>query len=212
MNYIEMEQMAYPIQSPIPHYSMVQSRSFTPDQVDSPTYSLSSSTSDKYYKPTKLSPLPDAAYYPPEDIMGVPLLTPPASETYYNYPQDLFFWDTKEMPFLYPQEFPMPQPCYAPGCRCNMSRSFLGQEQLPPPPPYYQESPNPYPRKRQYKSANRSNSLSSTTSNEKSSSSSSTSASTPRRYKCTLCVKRFTRPSSLATHMHSHTGEVCIYI
>ncbi|KAI8366104.1 uncharacterized protein BYT42DRAFT_505363 [Radiomyces spectabilis] len=30
---------------------------------------------------------------------------------------------------------------------------------------------------------------------------------TPRRYKCTICVKRFTRPSSLATHMHSHTGE-----
>ncbi|KAI9489717.1 hypothetical protein BDB00DRAFT_726141, partial [Zychaea mexicana] len=28
-----------------------------------------------------------------------------------------------------------------------------------------------------------------------------------RRYKCTVCVKRFTRPSSLATHMHSHTGE-----
>jgi hypothetical protein len=30
----------------------------------------------------------------------------------------------------------------------------------------------------------------------------------PRRYQCTVCVKRFTRPSSLATHMHSHTGEV----
>ncbi|KAI8074511.1 hypothetical protein BC940DRAFT_231029 [Gongronella butleri] len=29
----------------------------------------------------------------------------------------------------------------------------------------------------------------------------------PRRYKCDLCTKRFTRPSSLATHMHSHTGE-----
>lgn len=36
----------------------------------------------------------------------------------------------------------------------------------------------------------------------------SSTASTPRRYKCTVCVKRFTRPSSLATHMHSHTGEV----
>lgn len=34
---------------------------------------------------------------------------------------------------------------------------------------------------------------------------------TPRRYKCTVCVKRFTRPSSLATHMHSHTGEVTIF-
>lgn len=41
-----------------------------------------------------------------------------------------------------------------------------------------------------------------------SSSSSSSTENTPRRYKCTVCVKRFTRPSSLATHMHSHTGEV----
>ncbi|KAI9255972.1 hypothetical protein BY458DRAFT_519736 [Sporodiniella umbellata] len=32
-------------------------------------------------------------------------------------------------------------------------------------------------------------------------------AAAPRRYKCTVCPKRFTRPSSLATHMHSHTGE-----
>ncbi|ORZ25151.1 hypothetical protein BCR42DRAFT_315390 [Absidia repens] len=39
------------------------------------------------------------------------------------------------------------------------------------------------------------------------SSSSTTNSNTPRRYKCTVCVKRFTRPSSLATHMHSHTGE-----
>mgnify|MGYP002385548638 FL=1 len=32
---------------------------------------------------------------------------------------------------------------------------------------------------------------------------------TPRalRYSCTLCRKSFARPSSLATHMHSHTGE-----
>lgn len=54
----------------------------------------------------------------------------------------------------------------------------------------------------------------SSTSSEKTTSSSASSTttatssnSTPRRYKCTLCVKRFTRPSSLATHMHSHTGE-----
>ncbi|CAO3651607.1 unnamed protein product [Mucor hiemalis] len=54
----------------------------------------------------------------------------------------------------------------------------------------------------------------SSTSSEKTSTSSASSTttatssnSTPRRYKCTLCVKRFTRPSSLATHMHSHTGE-----
>ncbi|KAI9279950.1 hypothetical protein BC943DRAFT_283726 [Umbelopsis sp. AD052] len=30
---------------------------------------------------------------------------------------------------------------------------------------------------------------------------------TPKRYKCELCTKRFTRPSSLATHKRSHTGE-----
>ncbi|CAM0135033.1 hypothetical protein VKS41_000391 [Umbelopsis sp. WA50703] len=30
---------------------------------------------------------------------------------------------------------------------------------------------------------------------------------TPKRYKCELCAKRFTRPSSLATHRRSHTGE-----
>ncbi|RUS28776.1 hypothetical protein BC938DRAFT_481461 [Jimgerdemannia flammicorona] len=39
--------------------------------------------------------------------------------------------------------------------------------------------------------------------------------STPKRYKCQVCNKRFTRPSSLATHMYSHTGEVmfasCVY-
>ncbi|KAH8549584.1 hypothetical protein BGW37DRAFT_403801, partial [Umbelopsis sp. PMI_123] len=28
-----------------------------------------------------------------------------------------------------------------------------------------------------------------------------------KRYKCELCTKRFTRPSSLATHKRSHTGE-----
>nr|CAG8433405.1 1461_t:CDS:2 [Entrophospora candida] len=31
--------------------------------------------------------------------------------------------------------------------------------------------------------------------------------STPKRYKCEICQKRFTRPSSLQTHMYSHTGE-----
>lgn len=31
---------------------------------------------------------------------------------------------------------------------------------------------------------------------------------TPKRYKCEMCAKRFTRPSSLATHKRSHTGEV----
>lgn len=33
-------------------------------------------------------------------------------------------------------------------------------------------------------------------------------SSTPKRYKCTVCGKKFTRPSSLNTHMYSHTGEV----
>lgn len=30
---------------------------------------------------------------------------------------------------------------------------------------------------------------------------------TQKKHKCKLCEKRFTRPSSLATHMYSHTGE-----
>ncbi|KAJ3299490.1 hypothetical protein HDU76_006295, partial [Blyttiomyces sp. JEL0837] len=30
---------------------------------------------------------------------------------------------------------------------------------------------------------------------------------TPRRYLCSVCSKRFTRPSTLRTHMNSHTGE-----
>ncbi|KAI8593134.1 hypothetical protein BDZ88DRAFT_384616, partial [Geranomyces variabilis] len=28
-----------------------------------------------------------------------------------------------------------------------------------------------------------------------------------RRYTCPRCAKRFTRPSSLRTHLNSHTGE-----
>nr|CAG8606948.1 14241_t:CDS:2 [Entrophospora candida] len=36
---------------------------------------------------------------------------------------------------------------------------------------------------------------------------SKTISSTPKRYKCEICQKRFTRPSSLQTHMYSHTGE-----
>ncbi|TPX31935.1 hypothetical protein SmJEL517_g04843 [Synchytrium microbalum] len=35
-----------------------------------------------------------------------------------------------------------------------------------------------------------------------------------RKYLCDVCKKRFTRPSSLKTHMHSHTGErpfVCLF-
>lgn len=37
--------------------------------------------------------------------------------------------------------------------------------------------------------------------------SSKTVSSTPKRYKCNVCQKRFTRPSSLQTHTYSHTGE-----
>jgi uncharacterized Zn-finger protein len=37
--------------------------------------------------------------------------------------------------------------------------------------------------------------------------SSKVSSSTQKRHKCKVCDKRFTRPSSLQTHMYSHTGE-----
>lgn len=33
------------------------------------------------------------------------------------------------------------------------------------------------------------------------------SSSTQKKHRCTVCDKRFTRPSSLQTHMYSHTGE-----
>ncbi|KAI8320552.1 hypothetical protein GQ54DRAFT_245983, partial [Martensiomyces pterosporus] len=35
-----------------------------------------------------------------------------------------------------------------------------------------------------------------------------------RKYPCAICDKRFTRPSSLACHKYTHTGErphVCIF-
>jgi Zinc finger, C2H2 type len=37
--------------------------------------------------------------------------------------------------------------------------------------------------------------------------SSKMSSSTQKKHKCKICDKRFTRPSSLQTHMYSHTGE-----
>lgn len=37
--------------------------------------------------------------------------------------------------------------------------------------------------------------------------SSKVSSSTQKKHMCKICEKRFTRPSSLNTHMHSHTGE-----
>lgn len=33
------------------------------------------------------------------------------------------------------------------------------------------------------------------------------SPSAQKKHKCRICEKRFTRPSSLQTHMYSHTGE-----
>jgi len=33
------------------------------------------------------------------------------------------------------------------------------------------------------------------------------SSSTQKKHKCKICDKRFTRPSSLQTHLYSHTGE-----
>lgn len=38
-------------------------------------------------------------------------------------------------------------------------------------------------------------------------SNSRTPSSTQKKHKCKICDKRFTRPSSLQTHMYSHTGE-----
>jgi hypothetical protein len=37
--------------------------------------------------------------------------------------------------------------------------------------------------------------------------SSKISTGTPKKHKCKICEKRFTRPSSLQTHIYSHTGE-----
>ena len=37
--------------------------------------------------------------------------------------------------------------------------------------------------------------------------SSKTASNTQKKHKCKVCDKRFTRPSSLQTHMYSHTGE-----
>lgn len=47
--------------------------------------------------------------------------------------------------------------------------------------------------------------------------SSKVSSSSQKKHKCKICDKRFTRPSSLQTHMYSHTGEkrkcfICLQI
>ncbi|GAN06902.1 hypothetical protein MAM1_0140d06392 [Mucor ambiguus] len=167
-----------------------------------------------------LSPLPDSFYDAYQGGGGMPLLTPPADPFYpsathsqqeyralppppVHYPIDYYFESNTSSPM------PM-QPCYTPGCQCQLPTPPAIQS--PPQPSFYSMpsagfyDPSSYAHhntsatgssKRQYKSRN---SIDSTLSHEK-------SANTPRRYKCTLCVKRFTRPSSLATHMHSHTGE-----
>lgn len=41
--------------------------------------------------------------------------------------------------------------------------------------------------------------------------SSKISSTTQKKHKCRVCDKRFTRPSSLQTHMYSHTGEKRTY-
>jgi hypothetical protein len=42
--------------------------------------------------------------------------------------------------------------------------------------------------------------------------SSKVSSSTQKKHQCKVCEKRFTRPSSLQTHMYSHTGEKREYL
>lgn len=42
--------------------------------------------------------------------------------------------------------------------------------------------------------------------------SSKVSSSSQKKHKCKICDKRFTRPSSLQTHMYSHTGEKREYL
>jgi hypothetical protein len=213
---------------------MAPTRSFSPEfnHVESPTYSFSSSSStsrvqdDKYstaYPPPMynnlekqeiLSPLPDLFYDAYQG--GMPLLTPPADPFYSPAQQQDYIRAPVEYPIDYYLDSnassPMPmQPCYTPGCQCQLltppaiesppQQSFFGMSSgFYDPSPYSRSNINTNS-KRQYKSRN---SIDSFVSHEK-------SANTPRRYKCTLCIKRFTRPSSLATHMHSHTGEVIIY-
>jgi hypothetical protein len=124
------------------------------------------------------------------------------STVFYNNgmmsPNPTFYNDAIPAPFnnnMLPPPLPLPA-------------SSSMHHQIPAPVLSYTTTTSRGYNKRQYtsKQVNRHHSLDSNSSTEKSTSSSS--ASTPRRYKCTLCVKRFTRPSSLATHMHSHTGEV----
>lgn len=212
--------------SPPPtYYSSVHQQTYSPEyhHVDSPTYSFSSSSSNlsrpfdesfnTMIKREVLSPLPESFYdaYSHHLSTGLPLLTPPAIEHYHQNKKEEEY---QESMLCCSQPPPPPPPplvsCYTPGCNCQLSNVFYNNGMISPNPLFYD---NPYhllpppsqsqsyihrPRQRM----NRQSLDSAIGTTEK------TSNATPRRYKCTLCVKRFTRPSSLATHMHSHTGEV----
>ena len=255
-------------QSPPPtYYSAVMStsRSYTPEGIDSPTYSFSSSCSssnmsrpniyevqnDIYesmmMKKEILSPLPDSfndAYSHQLTATGLPLLTPPPlphneNNSYYMKKQDVYDYGV-----CYNAAPPTPTTCYTPGCHCSPpppphnhnvfynngmispnpmmydNYEYNSMNTMPPPLPAVSSAPyynhhrrSSYIQKRhegkhRHPSFDSIHSASSITTTSSSSSSSEKNNSTPRRYKCSLCVKRFTRPSSLATHMHSHTGEV----
>jgi hypothetical protein len=205
--------------SPLPYSNMIYSRSFTPDYVDSPTYSFSSRPSQVLEKPEVLSPLPDSFYdaYSSNNSNftcagAMPLLTPPPSDSYQTTNSDLInchSYEATDMLCCHPMPPPPPpSTCYSPGCSCQYApmQSFG----LMSPSMFFDPSPYSMQRKRHY-NINSRGSLDSSSSSSTSStvdSNQDKSTLTPRRYKCTLCVKRFTRPSSLATHMHSHTGEV----
>ncbi|KAL9545856.1 hypothetical protein MBANPS3_006940 [Mucor bainieri] len=212
------------VDSPTYSFASSSSASRIQDKKYTPLYAPSMyNTLDKQ---EILSPLPDSFYDAYQGGGGggggMPLLTPPADPFYPSaiHPQQEYrALPPPPPPVDYSIDYyfdsnassPMPmQPCYTPGCQCQLPTPPAAPS--PPQPSFYSMSsagfydPSPYARhstsvagssKRQYKARN---SIDSTLSHEK-------SANTPRRYKCTLCIKRFTRPSSLATHMHSHTGE-----
>lgn len=208
--------------SPPPTYYTSVSRSYSPEyhHVDSPTYSFSSGSSNSNLsrpfdepfmtKREGVSSIAESFYdaYSHHLSTGLPLLTPPANGHYHIKKEDY-----QENIMCCP--LPPPQSsCYSPGCDCvpnvfynNMSPDAMFYEPLPynllPPPQQQQQQPYIHHRTRQR--IHRDSSSMPTSLPEKASNG---SHSTPRRYKCTLCTKRFTRPSSLATHMHSHTGEV----
>lgn len=215
------------VDSPTYSFASSSSASRIQDEKYAPLYAPS--MYNTLEKQEILSPLPDSFYdaYQAGAGGGMPLLTPPADPFYYpstTHPQQEYRALPPPPPAAAPSvDYPIdyyfdsnassPMPCYTPGCQCQLPTPPATTTQSPPQQPSFYSmpsagfyDPSPYARhststagsKRQYKSRS---SIDSTLSHEK-------SANTPRRYKCTLCIKRFTRPSSLATHMHSHTGEV----